>query len=86
MRLDEVRDELDNLICGDGNGGLKKVPLAIMLNKCDLDTVKDEIIKERIGYDEVEECHGEDHVRLFRMTVKKDHGYHEAFRWIAEFL
>jgi len=89
-RLDEVRDELDALICGeegDGGGGLEGVPLAIMLNKCDLNTAREsDVIMDGIGYEEVIESHGEENVRIFRMSVVKGEGYQEALRWIAEFL
>mmetsp|Transcript_15288 Transcript_15288/g.18108 ORF Transcript_15288/g.18108 Transcript_15288/m.18108 type:complete len:200 (+) Transcript_15288:1-600(+) len=86
-RLGEARDELDALICGDDGDNLKGVPLAIMLNKCDLDTArKSKDVAVGIGYDEVVECHGEENVRMFRMSVTNDKGYQEALRWIAEFL
>jgi len=86
-RLEEARDELDALICGDDGDSLRGVPLAIMLNKCDLVTAsKSEFIAERIGYEEVVECHGEKNVRMFRMSVIKEEGYQEALRWIAESL
>jgi GTP-binding protein SAR1 len=50
-RLDEVRDELDALV---GDKVLGDVPLAIMLNKCDLvDAQGSEDIANAIGYQDI---------------------------------
>ncbi len=54
-RFDEVRDELDALI-NDEDKGLKRsgVPLAILLNKCDLeDAQSSSVVADCIGYSEI---------------------------------
>lgn len=50
-RLDEVRDELDALV---GEKVLDNVPLAIMLNKCDLvEAQGSEVLADAIGYQDI---------------------------------
>lgn len=54
-RFEEVRDELDALI-NDEDKGLKKsgIPLAILLNKCDLeDAQSSNVVADCIGYSEI---------------------------------
>lgn len=83
-RLEECRGELDALV---GEGVLKGVPLAILLNKCDLvEAQGSEFIANEIGYGDVLDMHGEDLVAIFRMSVYRGEGYQDAFRWIASFL
>ena len=77
-RLEEVNDELDALVHGYGHqnddddnaggsndqGGLKNsgVPLAILLNKCDLETAQSsEVIAEGIGYFDIVDAYGPRH-------------------------
>ena len=85
-RLDECNAELDALA---GEGVLGNVPLAILLNKCDLEEAQiysSEDVAEQIGYGEILERHGEDKVAMFRMSVYRGEGYQDAFRWVASFL
>lgn len=73
-RLEEVRDELDFLVNGNGNGnaydggtcsddfGLKHsgVPLALLLNKVDLEHAQSsDVIAEGIGFEEILDGYGE---------------------------
>jgi len=91
-RLEESAMELDALISGsgddgDGGGVLDGVPLAIMLNKCDLESAQgNEFIADSIEFGEILDRHGEDMVQMFRMSVLRGEGYADAFRWIASFL
>uniref|UniRef100_A0A7S2UBI2 Uncharacterized protein n=1 Tax=Attheya septentrionalis TaxID=420275 RepID=A0A7S2UBI2_9STRA len=84
QRLGEVRDELDALV---NDGAIEGVPLAILLNKCDLEqALSSNDISQGIGYEELVMRHGEDLVGMFRISVLRGEGYDEAFRWIATFL
>lgn len=111
-RLEEVRDELDNLVSlllnnqdrerddilyhhddvnseiGGGGGGKKiAIPLAILLNKCDLkDALESREVARAIGYEEIASRYGSENVGMFRISVWRGEGYQEAFRWISEFL
>ena len=91
-RLEESAIELDALVSGDedeegGGGILNGVPLAIMLNKCDLERAQgNDFIADRIEFGEVLCRHGEGMVKMFRMSVVRGEGYTDAFRWIASFL
>ena len=83
-RFEENAGELDALI---GDGVLEGVPLAILLNKCDLDVAqRSDYIAESIGYGSILDRHGEDRVRMFRMSVLRGEGYQDAFKWVASFL
>jgi GTPase SAR1 family protein len=83
-RLEECRAELDALV---GEGVLKNVPLAVLLNKCDLvEAPGSEFLASQIGIEDVMDMHGERRVGLFRMSVYRGEGYQDAFRWIASFL
>ena len=83
-RFEECRGELDALV---GEGVLKGVPLAVLLNKCDLvEAQGSEFIADEIGYHDVLDGHGENLVRMFRISVFRGEGYQDAFRWIASFL
>lgn len=83
-RFEECRDELDALV---GEQILGNVPIAILLNKCDLvEAHPSDVIADEIGYGEVLETHGDDRVSMFRISVYRGEGYQEAFRWVASFL
>ncbi len=83
-RIEESGLELDSLV---GEGVLEHVPLAILLNKCDLPNAqRSEDIAKEMDYDEIVDKHGEDKVRMFRMSVVRGEGYQEAFQWISTFL
>jgi len=84
QRFEENAIELDALI---GEGVLEGIPLAILLNKCDLENAQpSQNIAEAIEYGEIVEKHGEDKVCMFRMSVVRGQGYQEAFQWISSFL
>lgn len=62
-RLEEAGMELDALIHGedglDAGGVLDGVPLAILLNKCDLsNSMSSEYIADQIGFDEIVKSYG----------------------------
>jgi len=88
-RFEEARDELDALI---SEGAISGVPLAILLNKCDMisqwKTLKEMEEKVAIEIDlaELRRMHGEDKIRMWGISVLKGQGYHNAFQWIASFL
>mmetsp|Transcript_25713 Transcript_25713/g.37729 ORF Transcript_25713/g.37729 Transcript_25713/m.37729 type:complete len:227 (-) Transcript_25713:117-797(-) len=101
-RFTEVRDELDALVHDglasniengeDDNSGAscEKVPLAILLNKCDLNEAQpSSVVSEQIGYDEILSSYNgteKDKLAMFRISVWRGEGYEEAFRWISLFL
>jgi len=83
-RLEEAAYELDALI---GEQMLAGLPVAIMLNKCDLHGAMESAeISERIEYKALQDMQGADKIRMFRISVLKGEGYQEAFRWISGFL
>ena len=84
-RLEEARDELDALVNEDGLE--EGVPLAILLNKCDLEgAMPSNYIAEQLWYHDVVERLGGDRVQMFRMSVLRGLGYQDALQWIASFL
>lgn len=84
VRLEEVHDELDALI---GEGIIEGVPLALLLNKCDLaEAQSSQVIAECVRFEELLMRHGEDRVGMFRISVLRGEGYQDAFKWIATFL
>ena len=83
-RLQEVEEELDALVSGFY---IEDVPLALLLNKCDLTSaLPNEEIINRIGYQDIINRHGEDTVGIFRISVLRGEGYHDALKWVASFL
>mmetsp|Transcript_14950 Transcript_14950/g.20373 ORF Transcript_14950/g.20373 Transcript_14950/m.20373 type:complete len:225 (-) Transcript_14950:323-997(-) len=101
-RFEEVRDELDALIHDgltndvetyerEGNDAPDgKVPLAILLNKCDLNEAQPtSVVSEQIGYGEIlsaYEGREKNKVEMFRISVWRGEGYDDAFQWISSFL
>ena len=84
VRFEEVCDELDALVA---EGAVEGVPIAIMLNKCDLDTAQSsDAIAAAIGFEELSMRHGDDKMNMFRISVLRGEGYQDAFKWIASFL
>lgn len=83
-RMEEVGFELDALIAEHVVEGL---PICVMLNKCDLPTAMstDEICA-RIDYDNLVRIQGQEKMQVFRISVLKEEGYPQAFRWISTFL
>lgn len=89
QRLDEVRDELDNVVSLISNNDEEesRVPLAILLNKCDLsEAMESRDIARAIDYVNIASRCGEENVGMFRISVWKGQGYHKAFKWISGFL
>ena len=82
-RLEEAAYELDALI---GEKVLADIPVAILLNKCDMESaLSTEEICQRIEYYRLTSEHGGE-MKLFRISVLKREGYQMAFRWISSFL
>mmetsp|Transcript_18524 Transcript_18524/g.27092 ORF Transcript_18524/g.27092 Transcript_18524/m.27092 type:complete len:190 (-) Transcript_18524:495-1064(-) len=83
-RFEEAAEELDALI---SEGVMDNTPIAVLLNKCDLESAMDsDTVAKAIGYEELAMRHGEDRIAMFRISVLRGEGYQEAFRWIATFL
>jgi GTP-binding protein SAR1 len=84
QRLEEAGCELDALI---GEKIVQDVPVAVLLNKCDLEEAMSSAeICQRIQFDELQRMQGEDKIALFRISVLRGEGYQAAFRWVAGFL
>ncbi|VEU40071.1 unnamed protein product [Pseudo-nitzschia multistriata] len=83
-RFEEAGFELDALI---GEKVVEDLPVAILLNKCDLENAASsaEVCKQ-IHFDDLREMQGEDKIEVFRMSVLRGEGYQAAFRWVAGFL
>ena len=83
-RFEEAGFELDALI---GEKIVEDLPVAILLNKCDLDEAASTAeVCENIQYDDLRKKQGDDKIAVFRMSVLKGEGYQAAFRWVADFL
>ena len=83
-RFEEAGFELDALI---GEKIVEGLPVAILLNKCDLEEAASTAdICERIQYDALRKMQGDDKISVFRMSVLRGEGYQAAFRWVADFL
>lgn len=83
-RLEEASFELDALI---GEGIVEDVPIAILFNKCDLpEALPSKELCQKLSYDEIVKVQGQDKVSVFRISVLRGEGYHQAFRWVASFL
>ena len=83
-RFEEAGFELDALI---GEKIVKDLPVAILINKCDLvEAASTTEVCEKILYDDLRKMQGDDKIAVFRMSVLKGQGYQAAFRWVAGFL
>jgi len=84
-RLEEAGYELDALI---GEKLLQGLPVAVLLNKCDLENaLSTEKVCQRIEWDHlVQEQGGAELMTIYRISVLKGEGYQQAFRWISGFL
>lgn len=83
-RFEEAGFELDALI---GEKIVQDLPVAVLLNKCDLDEACSTAeICEKIHYSDLQRMQGDDKIAIFRMSVLKGEGYQDAFRWVAGFL
>lgn len=83
-RFEEAGFEIDALI---GEKIVQDLPVAILLNKCDLDEAASTAeVCEKIEYEELRKMQGEEKIAVFRMSVLRGEGYQAAFRWVADFL
>ena len=83
-RLEESGYELEHLI---GEGLLEDKPIALLYNKCDLETAISSVdIAEKIHFSELVELHGVEKLRVFRISVLRGEGYQDALKWISSFL
>lgn len=83
-RFEEAGFELDALI---GEKIVQDLPVAVLLNKCDLDEAcSTSEVCEKIHYSDLQRMQGDDKIAIFRMSVLKGEGYQDAFRWVAGFL
>lgn len=83
-RLEESGYELDNLVA---EGVLEGLPIAVLLNKCDLtDAASSSQVCEKIQFEDLVDMHGQDMIKVFRISVLRGEGYEEAFQWVASFL
>ena len=83
-RLEEAGFELDALI---GEKICSGLPIAILLNKCDLEEAGSTAdICQQIQYDELRKMQGEDKIAVFRISVLRGEGYQAALRWVSGFL
>jgi GTP-binding protein SAR1 len=82
-RIEEAGYELDALV---SDGVVTDLPLAILLNKCDLEEAGDtsEILR-KLEYSNLQETMN-DKVQVFRISVLNGEGYEQAFRWIGSLL
>jgi len=81
-RLEEAGYELDALV---GEKVLAGIPIALLLNKCDLDTAQsNDVVCKAIDYGHLKEVQGADKMKIFRISVLKGEGYQDAFRWIGD--
>merc|ERR1712232_840744 len=90
-RLEEVKLELQALVsdlCSNyASGNTDMMPLAILLNKCDLmEALPSQYIADCIEYEEIlKRYEREDLVSIFRCSVLRGEGYTEALQWVASF-
>jgi len=83
-RFEEAGFELDALI---GEKIVQGLPVAILLNKCDLEEAASTAeVCEKIQYEDLRKMQGDDKIAVFRMSVLRGEGYQAAFRWVADFL
>mmetsp|Transcript_5397 Transcript_5397/g.7278 ORF Transcript_5397/g.7278 Transcript_5397/m.7278 type:complete len:191 (+) Transcript_5397:108-680(+) len=83
-RFSEARDELDALV---NEGAIEGCPLAILVNKSDLDgAATPEEVAGAIGFEELAMIHGEEEMAIFRTSIVLGEGYTEAFQWLSSML
>lgn len=83
-RLEESGYELDHLIA---EGLLEDKPIALLYNKCDLETaLSSSDIAEKLQFNDLIQLHGVEKIRVFRISVLRGEGYQEALKWISSFL
>ena len=99
-RLEEAAFELDNLLLHnikeESQNGVSQEeddspifpPVAILLNKCDLEdqVLSTDEICQRLDYDALVQQYSSDRIAIFRISVLKGEGYPQAFQWISQFL
>jgi GTP-binding protein SAR1 len=80
-RLEEAGYELDAILSELD----PTVPVAILLNKCDLpEAISSHEICEKIQFADF--VQRGDRLRVFRISVLKGEGYQDAFQWIASLI
>jgi GTP-binding protein SAR1 len=86
-RLEEAAYELDALLSPESGAlSANNVPVAILLNKCDMDiAMSTEEVCGRIEYDRLKAEHN-DCIDVFRISVLRREGYGPAFKWVGGFL
>ena len=83
-RLEEAGYELDALVADQI---LHALPIAVMLNKCDLPQARPSVeVMDKIQFAELQRMHSPGEMRIFRISVLKGEGYQQALEWIATFL
>lgn len=88
-RLEEASYELDALV---GEGLMRGIPVAVLLNKCDLpNAMETAVIAQKLEFDRLKSEHQQEEgdseqMAVFRISVLKGEGYQDAFRWISGFL
>jgi GTP-binding protein SAR1 len=101
-RLEEAGYELDHLLAPpmtnnnnsheptiqqQQSSALHNVPVAVLCNKCDLDSAAaSSVIAEKLDYARLEQMHAPNKLAMFRISVLTGQGYDEAFQWINSFL
>lgn len=88
MPSSQVPVSQDDEVNNDSNNANNFPPVAIMLNKCDLEdqVLSTEEICQRIDYDTLVQQYPSDRLAIFRISVVRGEGYQEAFQWISTFL
>lgn len=83
-RLEEAAFELDALVAGDQT--LAGIPIAVLLNKCDLETaMSTEEVCQRLEWDTLVQAQGgPEMMQIFRISVLRSEGYQQAFRWVGK--
>jgi GTPase SAR1 family protein len=67
---------------------LSRVPVAILINKCDLleEAATTEDILAKLDFDHLRSLHPPHLLQVFRISVLTGEGYPDAFKWVASFL
>ena len=69
-------------------GPLAHLPIAVLLNKCDLmdQAASTHDVLQAIDFTHLQTMHPQDKLQVFRISVLTGEGYPDAFRWVASFL
>jgi GTP-binding protein SAR1 len=86
-RIEEAGYELDHLLHTITQDKGEGIPVALLLNKCDLAEALPSVeILQKMDYANLQNYQAEKYMRVFRISVLKSQGYAEAFQWIGTFL